>query len=125
MIKPPLSKLIVYLTLIFVAGGISGAALISEFPRHNRNRGFPTADRMLHRLQRELALTPEQSAKIQPILDKMVADYKEINTESVHKTCAVMHSRNQEIIAVLKPEQAEKLQAMEHERIEKLQRSTH
>ena len=74
-------KLIAGFVLVFVAGGIAGAAFGGFYARHlffDFHRPGRVADRMKERLRTELRLTPEQVAKVSPIVDKMTDAHKEI-----------------------------------------------
>ena len=66
-------KLIAGFILVFFAGGISGAFLGGLYARHHffqLHHPQLIAARMKERLRAELNLTPEQAAKISPIIDK-------------------------------------------------------
>jgi Spy/CpxP family protein refolding chaperone len=68
---------------------------------------------MKERLRAELNLTPEQVAKISPIIDKTAAQLRDIRRETarrVHETIAKTH---QEMAANLTDEQRQKLQQIE------------
>ena len=68
-------KLIAGFLLVFVAGGITGAFVGGSYARrhffelHHPER---IGGRMKERLRAELNLTPEQVAKISPIIDKQL-----------------------------------------------------
>jgi hypothetical protein len=108
-------KLIVGFVLVFVAGGVTGGFLAAAGARHffsaPPEHGV-VAERMRERLRVELKLTPDQLAKISPIVDKAGAQLEQIRMETgsrVHETFAAMH---QEISANLDDEQRRKLQQM-------------
>src|SRR6266542_3819327 len=66
-------KLIAGFILVFVAGGMTGAFLGAAYARHlffEVHQPGLMAIRMRDRLRTELHLTPEQVAKISPIIDK-------------------------------------------------------
>ena len=65
-----------------------------------------------HRLQQLIAglnLTPDQQAKVQPIIDQAEPKIAEIHREAVQKMRAVMASTISEIRPLLTPEQQKKL----------------
>ncbi len=69
-------KLIAGFLLVFLAGGVTGAFVGAAHARHfffMAPRPAVISERMRERLQRELSLTPEQVAKISPMLDKAAA----------------------------------------------------
>jgi len=109
-------KLIVGFVLVFVAGGMTGAFLGASHARHlffaQPHRGM-MSEKMRDRLRAQLNLTPEQVAKISPIIDKAAAQLEEIRGTTgrrVHETIAEAH---REMAADLTEEQRAKLQEIE------------
>src|SRR5207248_11798373 len=90
-------KLIAAFILVFVAGGISGALLGGSYARHHFfafHRPELIGGRMKERLRTELNLTPEQVAKISPIIDKttlQLRDIRRATTRPGHETIAEAH----------------------------------
>ena len=109
-------KLIAGFILVFVAGGISGALLGGMYARHlffGFHHPEQIGARMKERLSAELKLTPEQMAKISPIIDKTAAQLRDIRRETgrrVHETIAESH---RQMAAILTDEQRQKLQQIE------------
>lgn len=109
-------KLIAGFILVFVAGGITGAFLGGLHARHlffEFHRPEQIGARMKERLRVELNLTPEQVAKISPIIDKTAAQLRDIRRETgrrVHETIAEAH---RQMAANLTDEQRQKLQQIE------------
>src|SRR5437870_8391172 len=109
-------KLIAGFILVFVAGGISGAFLGGLYARHlffGFHQPEQIGARMKERLRAELNLTPEQVAKISPIIDKTAVQFKEIRRETarrVHETIAEAH---RQMAVNLTDEQRQKLQQIE------------
>src|SRR6476620_11562355 len=109
-------KLIAGFILVFVAGGISGAFLGGLYARHvlfGFHHPQQIGARMKERLRTELKLTPEQMAKIAPIIDKTAAQLRDIRRETgrrVHETIAESH---RQMAANLTDEQRQKLQQIE------------
>ena len=109
-------KLIAAFILVFVAGGISGAFLGGSYARHHFfafHRPELIGGRMKERLGTELNLTPEQVAKISPIIDKTAVQLRDIRRETgrrVHETIAEAH---RQMAANLTDEQRQKLQQIE------------
>src|SRR5213595_181388 len=110
-------KLITGFLLVFIAGGMTGAffgemharRLFFEF---HHNPGVMSS-RMRDRLRAELNLTPEQVAKISPIIDKTAVQFREIRRETarrVHETIAEAH---RQMAVNLTDEQRQKLQQIE------------
>src|SRR6266498_1563898 len=109
-------KLIAGFILVFVAGGISGAFLGGLYARHlffGFHHPEQIGARMKERLRTELDLTPEQLAKISPIIDKTAVQLREIRRETarrVHETIAEAH---RQMAINLTDEQRQKLQQIE------------
>jgi len=109
-------KLIVGFILVFIAGGISGTFLGGLYARHHFfafHRPELIGGRMKERLRAELNLTPEQVAKISPIIDKTAAQLRDIRRDTarrVHETIAEAH---RQMAVNLTDEQRQKLQQIE------------
>lgn len=109
-------KLIGGFILVFVAGGISGAVLGGLYAQHlffGFHQPEQIGARMKARLRAELNLTPEQLAKISPIIDKTAVQLRDIRRETggrVHETIAEAH---RQMAANLTDEQRQKLQQIE------------
>jgi Spy/CpxP family protein refolding chaperone len=95
-----------FLTLA-VAGSIAfgGFAVVqAQGPRGGGARG-----RALEQLTEGLNLTPDQQAKVQPIIDQARPQIAAIRREAMQKTKAVMDSTASQIRALLTPEQQKTL----------------
>src|SRR5881396_3951754 len=109
-------KLIAGFILVFVAGGISGVFLGGLYARHlffGFHQPEQIGARMKERLRAELNLTPEQVAKVSPIIDKTAVQLREIRQETarrVHETIAEAH---RQMAVNLTDEQRQKLQQIE------------
>ena len=109
-------KLIAAFILVFVAGGISGAFLGGSYARRHFfafHRPELIGGRMKERLRTELNLTPEQVAKISPIIDKTTLQLRDIRrdtTRRVHETIAEAH---RQMATNLTDEQRQKLQQIQ------------
>jgi len=105
-------KLLVGFVLVFLAGGMTGAFFGAHFFFAQHHRGV-LGERMRQRLRAELKLTPEQVAKISPVIDDAAAQLERIRMETgrrVHQTMTQMH---REMAANLTDEQRAKLQRIE------------
>jgi len=109
-------KLVAGFVLVFVAGGIAGAALGGFYARHllfESHRPGRVGDRMKERLRTELRLTPEQMAKISPIVDKTAVQLRQIRRDTGRRVHEIMMEAHQEIATNLTDEQRQKLQQIE------------
>jgi|SRR4029450_4799706 Spy/CpxP family protein refolding chaperone len=109
-------KLVAGFILVFVAGGIAGAALGGWYTRHlffESHRPGQMGDRMKERLRTELRLTPEQIAKVSPIIDKTTTELREIRRDTRGRVHGIMAEAHKEIAVNLTDEQRQKLQQIE------------
>src|SRR6266702_6104403 len=109
-------KLIGGFLLVFIAGGITGAFFGGLHARHlffEFHHPELIAARMKERLRTELNLTPEQVAKISPIIDKTTLQLRDIRRDTarrVHETIAEAH---RQMATNLTDEQRQKLQQIQ------------
>ena len=106
-------KLIAGFVLAFVAGGITGAAVGGMHARHvffEFHHPELIGIRMKEGLRKELNLTPEQVAKISPIVDKTAAQLKQIRRDTGRRVHEIMMEAHREMAANLTDEQRLKLQ---------------
>src|SRR5947209_9013762 len=78
-------KLIAGFILAFVAGGITGAAVGGMHARHvffEFHHPELIGVRMMEQFRSELNLTPEQVAKISPIIDKTAAELQKVRRDT-------------------------------------------
>ena len=109
-------KLVAGFVLVFVAGGIAGAALGGFYARHlffDVHRQGRVADRMKERLRTELRLTPEEVAKVSPIVDKTAAQLRKIRRDTGRRVHEIITEAHTEIAVNLTDEQRQKLQQIE------------
>jgi Spy/CpxP family protein refolding chaperone len=111
-------KLVAGFVLVFVAGGIAGAALGGWYTRHllfESHRPGRVGDRMKERLRTELRLTPEQVAKVSPIIDKTTVQLREIRHDTSRRVHEIMTEAHKEIAANLTDEQRQRLRQIEEQ----------
>jgi Spy/CpxP family protein refolding chaperone len=70
----------------------------------------------LDTMTEQLNLTPEQKAKVQPILDQVKPQLETIHREAMEKSKAVMENAMNQIRPVLTPEQQKKLEEAQNDR---------
>ena len=108
-------KSIAYAAAIFVVGGGTGACLALGLIRHPRGgppRSAEMAQRMRETLRTELDLTPVQTKKIDPLVEKLGAEMRAIHIETMERVRKLIDSAHDQIAAELTPEQKRKLEAM-------------
>ena len=109
-------KLIAGFLLVFVAGGITGAFVGGAYARHHFFEvHYPEriGERMKERLRAELNLTPEQLAKISPIIDKTTIQLRDIRRDTGRRVREIIGDAHQQMSATLTDEQRQKLQQIE------------
>ena len=70
----------------------------------------------LERTTERLELTPEQKAKVQPIIDQATPQIENIRREAMEKTKAVVENAMAQIRPMLTPEQQKKLDDAQNDR---------
>jgi Spy/CpxP family protein refolding chaperone len=113
------------LAVIFIAGGFTGAALTMVFSGHFMHPPGPPADMReawMGRLTRQLNLTPDQQAKIEPILRDTSDKVQKIHQEEFDKIRPILQASDDQIAAILTPEQKAQLKQMAAKRDEDFQR---
>ena len=109
-------KLIAGFILVFVAGGVTGAFLGGLYARHHLfafHRPELIGGRMKERLRTELNLTPEQIAKISPIIDKTAQQLGDVRRETARRVHETMADAHKQMATILTDEQRQKLQRIE------------
>ncbi len=105
-------KLIAGFLLVFIAGGMTGAFFGAAYARHlffEFHQPGVMGIRMRDRLRTELNLTPEQVAKISPIIDKTAAQLAEIRHDTGRRVHEVMINAHREMAANLTRRPATKI----------------
>jgi Spy/CpxP family protein refolding chaperone len=117
-------KTIAYAAAIFVAGGISGGALgvyVTKSHLQAPPREQELALRMKTRLQNKLGLTPDQAAKIDPIVDNAAKDLRDLRARTFQGVNKIFEDTYSQISTILTPEQRAKLEQMQKERRDMMQ----
>jgi Spy/CpxP family protein refolding chaperone len=108
-------KLVAGFLLVFVAGGIAGAALGGLYARHlffEFHHPRMAGARMKEHLRAELSLTPEQVTKVSPIIDKAAQQLQEVRRSTGKRVREIMGEAHREIAANLTDEQRQQLEQM-------------
>jgi len=111
------------LGVIFVVGAVSGSALTFGLAPHFMHPFQPRSPepRDMNRnwkthLTRELNLTTDQQAKIDPILDEAVSKVQALHHDEVERGSQIFKEADDKISALLTPDQKVELQKMQSER---------
>jgi Spy/CpxP family protein refolding chaperone len=106
-------KLIAGFVLVFIAGGVTGAFFAAQTARHffiGAPHPGVAAERMRERLRVQLRLTPEQLAKISPIIDKTGAELDQIRMETGKRVHDTFDEAHREMASSLTDEQRARLE---------------
>ena len=115
-------KVVLYATLIFVAGLFTGVLAGPHLFRTFLRPPTPAemSRHILGRLQSRLSLTPAQTAQIKPLIEQTASDIdaiREATTKQISDRIAEAHSKT---ATFLTPEQKAKLDQMAAERRERM-----
>jgi len=108
-------KLIAGFILVFFAGGITGAFLGGVYARHfffDFHHPELIGPRIKERLRTELDLTPEQVAKISPVIDKTAAQLQQVRRDTGQRVHEIMTEAHRQMATNLTEEQRQKLQQL-------------
>jgi Spy/CpxP family protein refolding chaperone len=113
----------VYLLAIFVAGAAAGLAL--GYSSGRKTEAQPPApremaDHIQSRLEQRLGLTPEQIAKIRPLIEQSCAEMGSVHEECWQRVSEALRRMNHRIAEHLTPEQRHRLEEMDQARREKV-----
>jgi Spy/CpxP family protein refolding chaperone len=106
------------LGIIFIVGVVTGSALTIGLGSHFLH---PPGEQQLKRhwmthLTERLSLTADQQAKIQPIVADAATKIQSLHRDEVDRGSKIIKEANDQISALLNPEQKAELQKMETER---------
>lgn len=111
-------KLVVGFILAFLAGGATGAFFAASHSHHLHDLArarYSLSDRMRHRIQTQLDLTPAQIEKIGPIFDQAASELQKIRADSGARVRQVIAETEHALAPQLTPEQRRKLEQIEQE----------
>jgi Spy/CpxP family protein refolding chaperone len=118
-------KVILAFTGVFLAGVLVGGLVTLRVGRHIAQR-LPMAEgfgpQLLGRLVTQLELTPEQQAKIKPIVDQAAEELHELRRTTQHSSAAVLVRMQSDISAVLTPAQKAKFDELSTQQRDRFKR---
>jgi Spy/CpxP family protein refolding chaperone len=104
---------------IFLAGAGSGALVGWQVCRRTPVAPVPPTQigaRLRARFQSQLALTPDQVQKIDPMIDQAMHRVEAIRKETASQVFANVSALHEHMLTVLTPEQKAKFEELERER---------
>jgi len=111
-------KLVLLLTGIFLAGGVTGAFVMIRLGREMASRRpMPEqwAPMQLKRLVERLDLQPEQLEQLRPIVRRNMEELKRLRAYTMTETRSVLERMEREVSEKLTPEQRAKFEQMNRE----------
>ncbi len=112
-------KLVLYVSVIFLAGAGSGALVTWRVCRSlpaPRLTPAEIGERLRARFQSRLGLTPDQMAKIDPMIDQAMRRVEVIREETASNVFANVATLHEQVVTVLTPEQKARFEELERER---------
>jgi Spy/CpxP family protein refolding chaperone len=107
-------------TLTAIGAFSLGSAAFAQEPKGGQDQqgghGGGRHHGSIERMTDQLNLTPEQKAKVQPIIDQARPQIENIRREAMQKTKAVMDNAMAQIRPMLTPEQQKKLEEAKNDR---------
>lgn len=113
------TKLALYLTGIFLAGGISGwviAARMDKQKTFKPPQPREIAMSLRDRIRAKITLTDEQARQLDVIIERSSAEMHSIHEANGQRIKTCVGQRNAQISAILTPEQQQQFEQMEKER---------
>jgi Spy/CpxP family protein refolding chaperone len=118
-------KVALYLAAIFVAGGVTGWTIAARATKEKMYSSFRSDEFAAHlreRVRSGLDLTPDQAAKIEPIIERTCSEMKSIHRDTYKRISQIISNLNAQIAAELTPDQKAKFEQMEKDRQESTRR---
>lgn len=121
MTIPSKGKLVAYLVLLFVLGGVTGSGITYKLVKgHGSGRGpghTPPdfTERMRSEFQSRLGLSAEQMEKINPMIDQAGVELRSIQTNTTQRVSQVFDNLHAQMRPLLTPEQTARLEEMQKE----------
>lgn len=115
------NQVVASLAAVFVAGAVAGVAVGYPMGRQATIQRPPRPPRdmamhLLEKYSRDLALTSNQVAQVEPMLQDASQRVRALHKENFRQTDAIMQDCNRRILALLEPAQQQKFKEMEERR---------
>ena len=114
---------VLYLLVTFVLGGVAGGSVGYSMkhpqppPRPPQNQGpGQMVEWMVTTLTRDLSLTPDQVAKIRPIVVQNGEEFEKFQREHGEKMHEMFHRHRERLLPLLTPEQVKKQEELDRQR---------
>ena len=105
------------LAVIFLAGVLTGVALtIGVGPRFTSHSGEGMRHNLMARYVKALNLTPDQQAKVEPILNDTAAKLQALRKDGMEKFSAIFKATDDQLAPLLTPDQKALLAKLQADR---------
>jgi hypothetical protein len=121
----PRVKNILVVAAIFVAGVVTGSVNsigVGQRLVEHRLGIEHLHSTLMEILDSELKLTPEQAARLDPVVRQSCEEYRGLVLETVQRVSGLVQKTNGRLMRELTPEQAERLKQLETQRQENVRR---
>jgi hypothetical protein len=118
-------KLGLYVAVIFLAGGGSGALIAWKVCRRTPIPPMPTAEigeRLRARFESRLELSADQMEKVGPMIDQSMRRLEVIRRDTATQILSNVSTMHEQVVQVLTPDQRSKFEDLERERIDYLRK---
>ena len=109
-----------WLAVVFLAGALFGFVANTFYSqrtaRASTSNPRESRERFVARLQKDLALTPEQLAQVRAIMDQTGQRFREVREKMDRDSQTIREEHRQQILAILTPEQQPKYKQILEER---------
>jgi len=102
-----LLALVIFISVVLVGGGLTFKVITSGFKRSFQTPAL-SAERITHRMKKQLNLTGEQAVQVHRIILEQQKAFQSLRKQVRPQLEAQIHKTRQELAAVLTPEQARK-----------------
>ena len=118
------TKIAICLALIFIAGAVTGGAIVRSSPQtfaperrpHTRRSPEEFANHLWNEMKGRLNLDEEQAKKVEPVFRSGFEAVRGIQDKSLQEVEAVIRKNHEEISALLNDTQKAELEKMDQER---------
>lgn len=93
---------------IFIAGALAGSLVTAGVIRHMIAKRLNPANwnaLIMHKMERRLHLSPEQEAKVAPIVQQAVSDLRATRFEALARTATTISQLKSSLAPILTPDQ--------------------
>lgn len=125
MTEPMRWRMFGYMAALFVAGAITGAAVMSRTVVNSQSLKVGRTDEILTLIKmhlHDLDLTPQQREKFDPLIHKTAQEFEASHLDCLNRINLAIQNLHQQMLPELTPEQREKLKQLEAQHRDKMRK---